>query len=245
MDIINYEDLVFPPGPFYDGKGSFGKINKCWLNNDTYAYKEFHNPGFLTSKIRKINLIGKIDEPFIVVPKFFVEKKGTKSGYLTRFVNGKDLISQNEATGIEERIKLLRMAKQQIQAMHQKYNLIHGNISGCNIMIEKMNTVFIDFDNSTYAGYKTNSNDANDLAIDFIKAYGICKELDIFLLNILTFEIINNVGRALVRAEINAHRFGAFTSTDSRRILASTLLCEKYPTSDFLIDTIDETTIKK
>lgn len=118
MDVINYEDLVFPPGPFYDGKGSFGKINKCWLNNDTYAYKEFHNLGFLTSKIRKINLIGKIDEPFIVVPKFFVEKKGTKSGYLTRFVNGKDLISQNEATGIEERIKLLRMAKQQIQAMH-------------------------------------------------------------------------------------------------------------------------------
>lgn len=245
MDVINYEDLVFPPGSFYDGNGSFGKINKCWLNNDVYAYKEFKDPSFLTSKIRKINLIGKIDEPFMIVPKYFVKKQGIKSGYLTRFINGKDLISQNEATSIEERIRLLKMAKQQVQVMHQKFGLIHADISGCNIMIEKLNTVFINFDNSYYAGYKTNLNDANDLAIDFIKAYGICKELDIFLFNILTFEIINNVRRDLVRTNVNAHKFGAFTSADSRKILANTLLCEKYPTSDFLIDTIDETAIKK
>ncbi len=234
METINYENLIVNDNTI--SSGSFGKIYKCEYMGNIYAYKEFESSSFLCNRKRKLENISNIKEDFLITPYYWIKKDGEKLGYLTKLLNGKDIISI-QFLGIDYKIDIINKIKNQIQLMH-KYELIHADISSSNIILENDIPYIIDFDNSSYNKYYTNIYDSSDMAQEFIRKYGICKELDIFMFNLLTFELINNCNYNLIRKNIILKNFGNFDNIDSKDICETFFLDDSLPNKKFLIDTI-------
>lgn len=239
MKIINYEDLIFHTDENC-GKGSFGNIKKCEFDGMTFAYKEFTDMDYLVGKKRKIDLLSNIDEPKLYVPKYWVRKDGHINQYLTGFLEGHDLdIASEENYSIK--FSILKKVKEQIIKMHE-YGLIHSDLIGSNIMYNENDIGIIDFDNASYGKYKTKLTHSNDLTQEFMKRYGITKELDIFIFNLVTFEIMNDIDSLyLTREQVYIKEYGVFDNPDSRKICDSFFLNDNVPNKDFLIDTIEDT----
>lgn len=242
METIKYEDLDFIKNEKYLS-GSYGKIEKCIYDGKEYVCKSFFKPKYLNEKRKKINLLSDIDKEGLITPKFWVDKQGNKNRYLTNFCNGKDIDFLREES-YNVKLKLLSYAKQLILTMH-KENIIHTDLSLSNLLYSNNNVSIIDFDNCSYKGYYTNIKDANDYCQEFIKTYGIKPELDIFMFNLMSFYIINEENSYyMIRNDIWINEFGIFDNPDGRKICKSLFLDSKVPNKDFLIDTIDETSLK-
>lgn len=219
--------------------GSFGRVFKCFYDGKTYALKIFPNASFLTSKKAKLNSIeAKVNNPRLVIPRFWVSNGSKKMGYLSSVINGKN-IEEIDVYEQKEKIRILKKAKNAVISM-QKEGLIHADVSKSNIMIDNDQIKIIDFDNCTYNGFKTNPAECRDLAKEFINVYGLRPELDVFLFNLLTFELMNNVTEETLRYQILHGNLSYFEGVASRKVCSHFFLCQKYPTKDFLIDTIDE-----
>ena len=240
MKIIDYEDLIFEDNESY-GKGSFGNIKKCEVDGMTFAYKEFYDSDYLVGKKRKIDLLSNIDDPKLYVPKYWVKKDGNTNRYLTDFLDGHDLdiISDEDYS---TKFLTLKKIKEQILKMHE-YGLIHSDLIGSNIMYNENDIGIVDFDNSSFGKYKTKLIHSNDLTQEFIKRYGITKELDIFIFNLVTFSVMNDIGCFyFTREKVWMSDYGVFNNTDGVKICNSFFLDDKVPNKDFLIDTIEDTT---
>lgn len=234
MKTIDYSNLEINPNII--SSGSFGHIYKCKFNENIYAYKEFEKPSFLCNKKRKLESISNLNEEFLITPKYWIEKNGEKIGYITKMLYGKDIVSI-EFLGLDYKIDIINKIKKQIQIMH-KHELIHSDISSSNIIIENDIPYIIDFDNSSYKKYSTNIYNSSDIAQEFIRKYGVCKELDIFMFNLLTFELINNCNPNFIRKNIILENFGNFDNSDSKSICESFFLDDSIPNKKLLIDTI-------
>ena len=241
MKIINYEDLVFDENES-QFKGSFGTIKKCTLDGKTYAYKEFFFPDYLQGKKRKIDLLSNIDEPGLYVPKFWVRKDENTNQYLTDYFDAKDIdiwSSEDNKT----KFIMLNKAKNKILRMHE-YNLIHSDLISSNIMYNGNDIGIVDFDNSNFGKYKTKFIHSNDLTQDFLLQYGMRKELDIFIFNLSTFAIMNNLKSFyFTRERVREKLYGVFNNPDGRKICDSFFMDSDIPNNDFLIDTIEDTII--
>lgn len=243
METINYEDLYFidsNPHVVW-GSGSFGNIRRCIFNDKKYVYKEFKNIRYLKNKKRKLFKLSKIDVPGLIVPKYWVKKQGVDNSYLTVFED-KDNLNLLPSKSLQTKYKTLQNAKELILTMHN-HKIIHGDLHCGNILSKNELCSIIDFDNSSYGKYKIKVKDVNDYSIEFIKKYGIKPEVDIFIFNILTYYMINEVEKySLVRQKIHQDKYGYFNNKDGIQICKSLFLDDKIPNKDFLIDTIDETT---
>lgn len=240
METIMYEDLYFDDYEKYQC-GSFGKVRKCYYNSKRYAYKEFNYDDYLNGKKRKLMLLSKVDNPKLFVPKFWVKKKYDENKtYLTDFSMGKDiefLISEDYLY----KLKILRDTKNLIIQMHNE-GIIHSDLIPSNIMYNNSGASIIDFDNCSYKGFKTNIDDTNDYSYEFLKKYGLRKEVDIHMFNLLTYYLINeSKDYYLLREQIYLKNYGYFNNKDGIKICKSLFLDDKVPNKDFLIDTIDET----
>lgn len=240
MKTINYNELVFVDNDPFES-GSFGTIKRCLLDGKIYMCKAFKDQSYLKGKKKKLDLLSKIDEDYIYVPKFWVKHNDSIVRYLTLPSLGKD-IDNLKTESKKDKIFALKSAKQRILTMH-KIGIIHSDISGSNLLIDQNNTVSaIDFDNCSYMGYQTNINHVNDYCQDFIKIYGIKPELDIFMFNLLTYYIMSDkIDYYMVRNNIQLNNYGIFNNPDGIKICKSLFLEDKIPNKDFLIDTIDET----
>ena len=76
-----------------------------------------------------------------------------------------------------------------------------------------------------------------------LKKYGICKELDIHMFNLLTYSFLNELDYYKTRYNILVNGI-KFQDKESIKICNSLFLDNKYPNKDFLIDTIDETSFQ-
>lgn len=237
LKTINYKDIEF-----IDNKlnyGSFGINRKCTFNGEVYAFKEFYEDSYLKGKKMKLSLLNNIDEERFLIPKYWVKKDGRKKGYLTRFNHGKN-IDEYSSNDLKLKYDLLKDAKDTILLMHE-YKIIHSDISGFNLMIDNNKTSIIDFDNCFYEGFLPNINHTNDYAYDFIKKYGVIKELDIFMFNLITFSILNDISIHKIRSNIVLENYGYFNTKDAINLSNTLFLDNNFPSYDFLIDTIDET----
>ena len=166
------------------------------------------------------------------VPRYWVEIGNEKIGYLTKIHDGKDL---GLSTNIGEIAVLLKEAKEQLILMHD-IGLIHGDIHYCNIMYSDESTDFIDYDNSSYLNFNPDATKYSLNAFNFAKAFGISKELDVFLFNKMTFELINDLdGNREVEKNIRDKEYGIFTDKESKKICRA-LILEGNPSTEFLID---------
>ena len=133
-------------------------------------------------------------------------------------------------------------SKDTILKMHE-YKIIHGDLSLSNIIADEETAYIIDFDNASYDGSKINLKDSNDFTIQYVENFGINKALDVYLFNLITFSLINNIDINLIRSTIAKGNYGYFNSKDAMKICNQSFLQAPYSDKDFLIDTIDETTI--
>lgn len=243
MKTIDYNDLIIIDNDCYNS-GSFGIIRRCIYNNKEYALKEFKQKFYLAGKKRKLSSLSDINQKGLLTPKFWVKKDNNTNRYLSDWCDGKNIEAYSDYE-TQEKINILKKAKEQILIMHDE-KIIHSDLIGSNIMVSSnQDTNIIDFDNSTFDNYKTIPRDTNDLSIEFIKRYGIKKEIDVFLFNVLTFYIINDCSPHLVRRNILADNLKYFDNPESKKVCKTLLLEHKTPSKDFLIDTIDETSFTR
>lgn len=250
MRTIDYSELKNLYDNEFIGCGSFGCVRIVEFNNKQYAYKSFALDNYLNNKKEKIELINKhVDDDFIVKPLIWVNDHGILKGYLTDVVNGKDMsLLMYEDT--KTKIEILKDTKNKIIKMNEQ-GLIHFDLIGTNMLIEnlhsldnkKMNVKIIDLDNSTFKGYKTNTNDVNNFSNAFFNRYGITKEVDTYLFNILTYSTLLECDPELVPMNIDKNKHVKLQNKDFDIICETMFLDSDIPNKDFLIDTIDETKI--
>lgn len=234
MKIIDYNNLEISQEEL--SSGSFGKIYKCIYDGNIYAYKKFEDATFLHGKKLKLDKLNKIDEKFLIMPKIWIQKDGIKNGYLTTLLTGKDLASL-ESYSIEYKLKILNVIKEEIKKMHS-YGIIHADISSSNIIIENNIPYFIDFDNCSYNSSPVKISDSSIITQEFIKKHGVVKELDIFLFNLLTFELVNQCNYNLIRKNIILNNYGIFNNSSSKEICESFFIDSKKAEKRFLVDTL-------
>lgn len=231
MESISMLDININSESF---EGGFSDNYKCRLGNQEYMFKKYEYPDQMISKafIAKINEISKLSSLLPYVPRYWVEAGNEKIGYLTKIHDGKDL---GLSTNIGEIAVLLKEAKEQLILMHD-IGLIHGDIHYCNIMYSDESTDFIDYDNSSYLNFNPDATKYSVDAFNFAKTFGISKELDVFLFNKMTFELINDLdGNREVEKNIRDKEYGIFTDKESKK-LCRALILEGNPSTEFLID---------
>lgn len=231
MESISMFDININSESF---EGGFSDNYKCKFNNEEYMFKKYEYPDQMISKffIDKMDEISKLSSILPYVPRYWVEIGNEKIGYLTKIHDGKDL---GLSTNIGEIAVLLKEAKEQLILMHD-IGLIHGDIHYCNIMYNDESTDFIDYDNSSYLNFNPDATKYSLNAFNFAKTFGISKELDVFLFNKMTFELINDLdGNREVEKNIRDKEYGIFTDKESKKICRA-LILEGNPSTEFLID---------
>lgn len=227
--------------------GSFGSVYKVLYKEMLYAYKSYHNDIYDTffnkNMIEKMYVLSKIKLCSSVLPNnLVIDENNNPVTYLTRWINSNPLDTLIDDIEIDKKIQILKNIKRNILLLH-KQRIIHGDIHCGNILVSPNcdKTFLIDFDNCQYLNYELNFDYANITAKRFIKNYGVCKELDIYMFNRLTYEILNK----LSYTEINEHikeknNFIFYENDDYYRICDTMLLCSKEPSDKFLIDNIQK-----
>lgn len=231
MESISMFDININSESF---EGGFSDNYKCKFNNEEYMFKKYEYPDQMISEffIDKMDEISKLSSILPYVPRYWVEIGNEKIGYLTKIHDGKDL---GLSTNIGEIAVLLKEAKEQLILMHD-IGLIHGDIHYCNIMYSDESTDFIDYDNSSYLNFNPDATKYSLNAFNFAKTFGISKELDVFLFNKMTFELINDLdGNREVEKNIRDKEYGIFTDKESKKICRA-LILEGNPSTEFLID---------
>ena len=136
-------------------------------------------------------------------------------------------------------INLFKLLKNNILNLHNN-GIIHGDIHSENVLINLETRVvgIIDFDACSYRNFNLNLEHCNKYTKKYVQKYGVIKELDIFLFNYLTYQIINN---SVDYSEVNQLILEGYNkhfkeNDDYKNICDTILLNAKKPTDKFLID---------
>lgn len=242
MKKIDYNYIIFIDNDEeIFNSGSYGIIRRCIIDDKVYACKSFENNNYLNGKKRKLELLSDIEDKNLLLPKYWTKDKNDNTCYLAPYKKSKGL-DYYDLDPIKTRLSILKQTKKVILRMHD-YGIIHSDLYAGNILVNNDDTFIIDFDNCTFNKYKTNILDSNDYCQEFIKKYGICKELDIHMFNLLTYSFLNELDYYKTRYNILVNGI-KFQDKESIKICNSLFLEDKYPNKDFLIDTIDETSFQ-
>lgn len=242
MKVIKKDDLK--DFEYVNKKGFYSLVDKCSYCNITYAYKKFKNIGVLLEILPKIKKLGNLNINYSILPRYLVSNNNSEiEAYLTEW-NFNYILKEYYAKNMNEGnisiiVNILNNLKQIILTLH-KNGIIHGDIHDENIFVNP-NTLLvslIDFDNCAYKKFKMNPDYCTTIVKNYINRYGVNKELDIFLINYLTFNLINNlVGYYEVNNCIISKENEYFLENDDYKRICETLLLEaKKPTDKFLID---------
>lgn len=227
--------------------GTFGSIYKVLYNGKFYAYKKYYNDiyadFFNLSIIEKLKGLTNIKLYSSLLPKYLViDNSNHQITYLTKWSNDISLDTVIDDFDNSKKIEILKNIKKNILLLH-KYGIIHGDIHCANILVNpKTNKSFIiDFDNCQYQNFKLDIDCVNIEAEKFIKKYGVTKELDIYMFNRMTYEILNK----LSYTEINQHVIDNqdtffYQNKDYYRICETMLLNSNVPANEFLIDNMQK-----
>lgn len=234
MKTININELIFKSNEQI-GNGYFGIVKRCEYNDKIYAYKELYHPEEILTptNIYKFESLKKINKDYINTPEILVNSGNRLRGYLSENIVG-DVIGDLIGKDTNIIIKALKKSSENLKKIHN-LGIIHCDIHPSNII----NSCFIDFDNSSYQNVKPNYNQLDIYARCFIDKYGLVKELDIAMFNLLTYRLLSGCkyGDEALQ-EIKEGNYGMFLNPHQRNICDSLNLQDDKPTKKYLIDTL-------
>ena len=143
---------------------------------------------------------------------------------------------------LQHKIQTLKEAKNALLELHNN-NIIHGDIHDGNFLLREC--LLTDFDNCQFKRFFLNPELCSAEALNFLMTYKLSKDLDVYLFNFMTFSILNECDYYYVESNICDKEYGVFTSKDSIKICKSLLLQDNVFNSDFLIDTVENNSLKK
>ena len=211
----------------YIGHGSSGVVFSCQYKDNRYAYKEFscedNYKAFVQPRLEKISQF--YGNPNFVFPYKFVYKDPKDKlcdGYLMDCVSEYDKLC-NFKLDYNQKIYILNKARKLLDTLHKDYKHLHTDINSWNFLYNQTqdDIILIDFDTCIDLTKSENTDilHLNDLAKIYCKYNGTDIGLDIFLFNLLTFSILNNVGFYDVINNIFDGNYGCITSNGAIDIL--------------------------
>jgi len=245
MKIINFRDLKIIKKINYGNYSDIFLIEYC---GKQYCYKHFT---YLYDDIETIDRLGKFTETKLdkhfIVPLLMVENtSGTRiTGYITEY--DKNLVDIEECFSRNEKIILLKSIKEKIELLHKELRIIHGDIHLSNVLCDKksLDTYLIDFDLSLPKGvYPYTILDYSAAATYFIRKYGFNEDLDKYIFNFATFQLLSNIDEMteITYNRIKNDQYNILESNKDVKRLVKELVLEnnkKHYSGEYIIDYIN------
>lgn len=181
----------------YLGGGAYSDVYSCDYWEQYFAYKKINDSRYAQYIDKNINELTNFygDNDFLFPYKTIY--KSPKDNYLDGYVL-ESLYKYEELTKLkEDKIKILMKSRELLEKFHNKYNYVHTDISPWNYLYNQAEDklLLIDFDSAINLKDKGNINldFINMYAADYIEKQGIDKDIDIYLFNIMTYAILNDI----------------------------------------------------
>lgn len=194
MKVVNVKDFTLIKQL---NKGTFSKVYIVDLDGKKYCYKEFvHSYADDKSIVKLCDLTDEDFKSQYIVPKYMVYSSGRSlfTGYLSNY--DPDLVSIFNPFSREEKIKLLKSVKENIEILHSEYNLIHGDLHLKNILCHKslLESSIIDFDFAQRIGDIPSTYVNYGLALqDYVKYNPFDYNADKYYFNLSTLKLLAEI----------------------------------------------------
>lgn len=211
--------------------GGEAELYNCTYHNYNYLYKK--NFCYLSEEqIIKWRELYNIDKDYLVLPRYLVKDKTDRIiGYLMIFYeNYKSFYELNLETK-DEKIKLLKMAKNKIIDMH-KQGIIHCDLHIANIIYQHNDIKLIDFDSCAYHDIRPSMY--NKFSKEYLQLNQLSPSVDIFNFNINTISILYNINWTNVFKM--SYVFDELLNTKQKEIWEKVKTKKELSNNDFLIN---------
>jgi hypothetical protein len=205
--IIKYRPLGF---------GSNADVYLCDYNDSIYAYKEFWDPRYVEAIRERIVKLSEFygDKRFAFPYKFIFDKPNDinfKGYIMDELYNYEKLEDLN--LDVKDKLRLLNRTRELLEVFHKDYKHLNCDVAPWNILYNEKqdNLVMSDFDTCIKIGdVNLCERCHSDVSRLYAKTNGVDVGLDLFLFNLCTYAIINNVDFNCVLERIKANDFGLF-----------------------------------
>ena len=240
---INEEDMVVKEKISSGGTGIIynASYDDLDLALKSFKYKKLIRRSNYSKLVQFCKDFNNIDNR-LVTPMYLLGNNLFIHEYLTYLVKG-DSFSSLSNLSIEEKIKILRQAKELVFTMHDEYGIVHGDLHLGNFMYDKDDVHIIDFDGCKYDKYDLSMNFCNDISRAFIHKNGVSKDVDNFMFNIITFAFLNECNSHDAVLRMVKKNYGVFDKNNVKDICERLVAYKEC--NDFLIDSIDDSFYKK
>ena len=239
-------------------KGAVDTYSKIGFGANAYVYqaeyleglcacKEFIDPKYVSIINDKMLEIGDFykdySDKFIFPFKFVYRTRNDENfyAYLMDYYynyNGLDSIELSK----KEKLELIKRARDLVEKLHKDYKILHCDLNSWNFLYnsEKDNLLLSDFDTAVRFNKECDLSPRlhSDICLDYIENNGLDEGVDIFLFNIFTYSLLNNIDPYSVIFNINNNKYGEIKSQKAREILNSykDLKNEKVLKKEYIID---------
>lgn len=208
------------------GYGAYGTVYSCIFNNKQYAYKNFIVDNSCKEFIKpRLDGVSKFygDSDFIFPYKFIYDNNDYFIGYVMDYLSGYNSLYDIKLD-YKGKIEILNRARYILDKFHNEYKHVHTDINPWNFLYNKEldKIILIDFDTCIDLN-NPNTMDIsqlNTLAKIYCDYNGTNIGLDVFLFNLLTFSILNNIEFYDVINEIMNNNYGVIENKNAIEILS-------------------------
>ena len=166
------------------GIGGASKVYICEYLDMLFAYKKILSPKyaeFIDSKLKRVSEY-YCDKDYVFPYKFIYGKPIDNffKGYLIDYLYAYEKLGDFKDLLLEEKIDLLKKARDKLDNFHNKYNCVHGDICPWNYLYNEKYTdlKIIDFDSNIDLNKKDIKDISyyNDYTREYIKNIGVAKK---------------------------------------------------------------------
>lgn len=209
------------------GKGAFAHVYECDYYDACFAFKEFierSNVEKCYDSLTKLQEYNN-DSRFVFPYKFIYTHPSDKYfvGYVMELLYKYEDLTKLNNLDYNKKIEILKKARVLVDVFNNKYNFIHCDLSPKNFMynIERDDIKLIDFDISKdLKDSNISLKNSNILAMLYSKKNGVDKDVDMFMFNLTTYAILNNVCFYDVISHIMDNNFGCIENSQAIDILS-------------------------
>ena len=192
MKYINKNDLIIEE--LYFASGNYSDIHLVSYNNEIYCFKEFNYifPNEIINNLEYLTYI-KFDKEYLT-PQYIIKNNNKVIGYLSKFYKTNHYINPYNLSK-EEKIKILKNARETITKLHSKYKIIHGDLNSNNILYDNSyKTYLLDFDSALKFNQLPKSLESFSSAIiNYLNYFKYDYKIDIYKFNYTTLKILYDI----------------------------------------------------